>query len=144
VRTGVSESLRSGPSGISGRGVFAARPFRSGELIERCEVLRIPGAHVEAVQQTVLRDYLFSCDDGSGDVAIALGHGSLYNHSDSANAGYEKDARNNLIIITAGRDIAEGEEITVSYLRVHLMDGRRPGTEDQGPYEGPNPSSASA
>ena len=101
-------------------------------------MLRIPAADVEAVQQTVVRDYLFSCDDGTGDVAVALGHGSLYNHSDEANARYVKDAGNNLIIFTAQRDIAAGEEITVAYLRVHLMDGRRPGTEQHGPYRGPD------
>jgi SET domain-containing protein len=126
-----------GPSSISGRGVYAERRFRAGELVERCEVLRIPAAQLAAVQQTVLSDYLFSCDDKSGDVSIALGYGSLYNHSDDANAEYVKDAQNNMIAITARRDIAPGEELTVTYQRFWLLDGRRPGTEAHGPYRGP-------
>ncbi len=129
--------LRVAPSPISGRGVFAERFFASGELLERCEVLRIPASQLKTVQETVLAQYLFSCDDGSGDVAIALGHGSVYNHSDDANAEYVKDAGNNLIVFTARRDIAAGEEVTVTYQRAWLMDGRAPGTEEHGPYQGP-------
>lgn len=120
-------ALRVGPSAIQGRGVFAVRPFASGELIERCEVLRVPAADLDAVQSTELRHYLFSCDDGSGDVAIALGHGSFYNHSDDANAAYEKDAVNNLIVFTARRPIPEGQEITVTYRRPWLLPARGPG-----------------
>ena len=120
-------ALRVGPSDIQGRGVFAVRPFAAGELIERCEVIRVPADDLDAVQSTELRHYLFSCDDGSGDVAIALGHGSIYNHSDDANAGYEKDAVHNLIVFTARRPIAEGEEITVTYLRPWLLPVRGPG-----------------
>jgi SET domain-containing protein len=127
-----------GPSSISGRGVFADRQFRAGELVESCEVLRIPAAQLEAVQQTVLSHYLFSCDDGSRDVAIALGYGSLYNHSDNANAEYTKDAQSNIIAFTARRDIAPGEEVTVTYVRPWLLDGRRPGTEAHAPYRGPS------
>jgi hypothetical protein len=133
--------IRVGPSSISGRGIFAEVPFSSGDIVERCEVLRIPASQVDAIQQTELRAYLFSCDDGSGDVAIALGLGSLYNHSDDANATYFKDAKHNVIVITAQRDIAAGEEITVAYLRSWLMDGRRPGSEERGPYRGPQPAS---
>jgi SET domain-containing protein len=129
--------LRAGPSEISGRGVFAERSFKTGELVERCAVLRVPTAEVELVQRTVLRDYLFSLDDGSGDVAIALGYGSLYNHSDDPNAEYFKDAARNEIAITATRNIAVGDEVTVAYQRVWLMDGRRPGSQEHGPYLGP-------
>ena len=101
-------------------------------------MLRVPAAQLAAVQQTVLGEYLFSCDDGSGDVAIALGYGSLYNHSDDANAEYTKDAQSNTIAFTARRDISPGEEVTVTYLRASLMDGRRPGTAAHGPYRGPS------
>jgi len=131
------QGLRVDTSGISGRGVFATRSFAAGEVLERCEVIRIRSAELDAVQQTELRSYLFSWDDGTGDVAIALGFGSLYNHSDDANATYEKDAVRNVITFTARRDIAAGEEVTVEYLRAWLMDGRRPGSADPGPYRGP-------
>ncbi len=131
--------LRVGPSPISGRGVFAERPFAPGEVIERCAWLRVPACELGNLQSTVLRDYLFSCDDGSGDAAIALGHGSLYNHSDDANAEYRKDARENAVVIRARRAIAPGEEVTVAYQRVGLMDGRQPGTEAHRPYLGPEP-----
>ena len=48
-------------------------------------------------------------------VAIALGYGSLYNHSYSANATYEKHFDDKLITFKAIADIRRGEEITVNY-----------------------------
>jgi len=129
--------LRVGPSNISGRGVFSTRAIGAGEVVERCPALRIPSSELALVQQTVLRDYLFGCDDGTGDVWIALGHGSLYNHADEPNAEYHKDADENVVVFTAVRDIAAGEEVTVAYRRAWLMDGRRPGSTAHGPYLGP-------
>ena len=115
------QGLRIGPSSIAGRGVFATRAFASGEVIERCATLRVPQAQFEILRQTVLFEYLYGFEDGSGDAAIALGHGSLYNHSHDANADYFKDAQNDAIVITARRAIVEGKEITLEYRSPWLM-----------------------
>ena len=51
---------------------------------------------------------------GEGKVALALGFGSLYNHSYRPNARYN-DVGPQTKAFQALRDIAPGEEITVNY-----------------------------
>lgn len=51
---------------------------------------------------------------GEGATALALGYGSLYNHSYDPNATtVETDDE---LVITAVRDIAAGEEIFINYM----------------------------
>ena len=96
-----------------GRGVFARRPIRRGEVIERVPVLVLPIAEVRnASQWTGLAGYCFLW--GRDRVALALGYGSLYNHSYRPNARYD-DSAGQTKVFTALRDIAPGEEITVNY-----------------------------
>ena len=96
-----------------GRGVFARRPIRRGEVIERVPVLVLP---IDAVRTpsrwTGLARYCFHW--GRGTLALALGYGSLYNHSYRPNAFYD-DTGGPAKVFTALRDIAPGEEITVNY-----------------------------
>ena len=96
-----------------GRGVFARRAIHEGELIERVPVILLP---IEDVQdQETWRDlacYCFLWKEGT--VALALGYGSLYNHSYEPNARYD-DVGRSTKVYTAIRDIAAGEEITVNY-----------------------------
>ncbi|HJN65554.1 MAG TPA: SET domain-containing protein-lysine N-methyltransferase, partial [Pirellulales bacterium] len=51
---------------------------------------------------------------GKRTVALALGYGSLYNHSYNPNARYD-DARGQIKVFTAICDITEGTEITINY-----------------------------
>ena len=51
---------------------------------------------------------------GEGTVALALGYGSLYNHSFAPNARYDDEGRQ-VKVYSAIRDIAAGEEITINY-----------------------------
>jgi hypothetical protein len=51
---------------------------------------------------------------GKGKVALALGFGSLYNHSYKPNARYD-DAPSQVKEFRALRDIKAGEEITINY-----------------------------
>jgi hypothetical protein len=96
-----------------GRGVFARRPIRKGEVIERVPVLVLS---IEEVRNcsgwTGLAGYCF--DWGRGTVALALGYGSLYNHSYRPNARYD-DVSRQTKVFTALRGIVPGEEITVNY-----------------------------
>jgi SET domain-containing protein len=60
-----------------------------------------------------LHDYYFQWD---GDqAAIALGLGSLYNHSEAPNAEFEMDYDFDQIRFAAILDIAAGQEITTDY-----------------------------
>ena len=93
-----------------GRGVFARRPIRKGEVIERVPVIVLPAE--EVVGGTTLASYAFKW--GRGRAALALGYGSLYNHSYRPNARYW-DVGPQTKEFTALRDIEPGEEITVNY-----------------------------
>ncbi|HEX8203963.1 MAG TPA: SET domain-containing protein [Isosphaeraceae bacterium] len=124
-----------------GRGVFARRPIPRGEVIERVPVLVLPAAEVKnAAGWTGLACYCFHW--GRGTLALALGYGSLYNHSYHPNARYD-DAAGQTKVFTALRDIAAGEEITVNYngepedrspVGFPVVDGAPPG-----PGRGPSP-----
>lgn len=96
-----------------GRGVFARRQIHEGEVIERVPVIVLPeSVLMHDGVPTPLAHYCFLW--GRGTVALALGYGSLYNHSFEPNARYQ-DASPRLKIFVALRDIGSGEEITVNY-----------------------------
>ena len=94
-----------------GRGVFARRSIEAGEVIETCPVLVLPADSVEDVSAGI-GGYVFEW--GHGKLALALGYGSLYNHSYRPNARYH-DEGGRTKVFTAIRDIGPGEEITVNY-----------------------------
>ncbi len=93
-----------------GRGVFARRFIAAGEVIERVPVLVLPVE--EGDDDSVLSEYCFLW--GRGTMALALGYGSLYNHSFQPNARYD-DVGTQTKVFTALRDIEPGEEVTVNY-----------------------------
>lgn len=93
-----------------GRGVFARRLIREGEIIERVPVIVLPLD--EGDTGTVLPAYCFTWSRNS--VALALGYGSLFNHSYTPNARYD-DRGDRTKVFSALRDIEPGEEITVNY-----------------------------
>lgn len=100
-------SIRVGETQI-GRGVFARAAIAKGETIELCPVLGL----AEDDAGGVLNDYVV--DDGDGGQVLMLGYGSLYNHSDDPNAEYVLEA-DDAYAFLATRDIAAGEEITITY-----------------------------
>ncbi len=96
-----------------GRGVYARRAIRKGEVIERVPVLVLTSEEfAEGLSGTALASYCFAW--GEGQVALALGYGSIYNHSYRPNARYD-DVGPRAKEFTALRDIGPGEEITVNY-----------------------------
>lgn len=103
------------PSRGRGRGVFAIQPISCDELIESCPVILFEPKYRAVLEATPLYDYLYGWSDESDEVAIALGYGSLYNHSDQPNASYRKNRSRNAIDFIATTVIAVGEEITISY-----------------------------
>ncbi len=96
-----------------GRGVFARRAIRKGEVFESVPVIFLtPEEYARGVDGTILASYCFAWD---GDkVALALGYGSVYNHSYKPNARYD-DIGNRAKEFTALRAIDPGEEITINY-----------------------------
>ena len=98
-----------------GRGVQAGRTFAEGEVIDRAPVVVLSAREWALVEQTVLGQFAFGWDEAKGSVAIALSHGSLFNHSYAPNVASDKDVRGKRIVFSAVRDIAPGEELTINY-----------------------------
>jgi hypothetical protein len=110
---GAASAVFVGDSPGRGRGVFAARAFRAGNIIETCPVIVLAGSETALIDATRLYDYYLGWE---GDqAAIALGLGSLYNHSDFPNAAYAKDYAAGVIRVRAVADIPSGHEIFIRY-----------------------------
>jgi uncharacterized protein len=98
-----------------GRGVFAKRPFSPGDLIEVAPVIVIPESQRELIGATVLDYSAFQWGAAGLELAIALGYGSLYNHSSNPNAFYHRDMENLTIDFVCVTAINENEEILINY-----------------------------
>ena len=105
-----------------GRGVYTALEIPEHSLIEICPVLLIPKDQMQWIDRTVIYEYYFLWQNQ--DLAIALGYGSLYNHSESPNAEVVFDYDALEIHIQSMRDIKEGEEITIHYHNDETFKGK--------------------
>jgi SET domain-containing protein len=97
----------------SGRGVFASKALKKGETIEICPVMLLKGEGVK-LRKSELYNYYFLWDK-QPDAAIALGFGSIYNHSYNPNATYKKHLEDGVVEFIAIRNINSNEEITINY-----------------------------
>jgi len=95
-----------------GVGVYAKTAITNGELIEVAPLILVD-SDVMAVSN--LNDYVYTINKEEDLYAVALGYGSLYNHSDTPNAEWNMDIKKEQLRIIASEDIQEGQEIKVSY-----------------------------
>lgn len=107
-RTHVAESR------LGGRGVFASEAIGAGEVVEMCPVIVVAADDVESLEATALRDHWYGWGD-DGDAAVAMGHGSFYNHADDPSCEYEAHEVLDALVVRAMRDVAAGEELTIDY-----------------------------
>ena len=115
------EVRRDSSKGLGGRGVFARRQISEGTIIERVPVLLIPRRQVFDESNVPLRScriswYVYDWDSEEENeyVAVALGYGSIYNHSFKSNAIYRLESPDAIEFIVL-RQIEADEEITVNY-----------------------------
>jgi uncharacterized protein len=106
-----------------GRGIFAARRFLAGEVIEVCPVIALSSDDAAKLDDTHLYNYYFGWGAENKGAAIALGFGSLYNHSYDPNAAYRKSEADSTISIIAVKPIAPDEEILIKYNYGNVEDG---------------------
>lgn len=99
----------------SGRGVFARIDIKKGEIIEVCPVIEIPKHDFANVNQSFLVTYFFSFGKDKDQLVVALGFGSIYNHTYEPNATYRQKAEEQIMEFIALKDILKDEEITVNY-----------------------------
>ncbi|KAM5539289.1 hypothetical protein V8D89_007162 [Ganoderma adspersum] len=99
-----------------GRGVYACREIPAQTLIEISPVLLFSATEYEAHgRHTVLDHYTFVWRDGR--MALALGLGSLFNHSQRPNVSYTVDPTTESIRYTTSRRILPDEELCIFYGR---------------------------
>ncbi|TKA55697.1 hypothetical protein B0A53_02833 [Rhodotorula sp. CCFEE 5036] len=111
-----------------GRGVFATCDIPAGEVIEISPVLvlgeeeytgrrkgeRNSDGELRGVEASQLRGYVFTWGR-DGSMAVALGIGSLFNHSTSPNITYSLDYTQYTISYRTAKPIQRGEELCIFY-----------------------------
>lgn len=112
------------PTPSKGRGVFASRLIPAGTVIDTSPVLILdPIENTNHIENTSLYDYTYNwptLDTETGKhiktQAVIFGLGSMFNHSkQNQNVGWRRDLENQVVIYHSLRDIAEGEELCISY-----------------------------
>jgi hypothetical protein len=107
-----------------GYGVFTDQPIAEGTIIEECHYLKVP---FRAVRNSDVTDYVFNIewgpheeDRGGEWVAIVMGFGMIYNHSQENNVSYYRGFQTgkgtrDVFTFYATRDIEAGEQLCISY-----------------------------
>lgn len=115
------EVRRDVTKGRGARGVYARRPIEADVLIERVPVILIPksqvfGDNLMSRNAARISWYVFAWNVPTKReyVAVALGYGSIYNHSFTPNAVYRCVAPD-AIEFRSLRPIPADEEILVNY-----------------------------
>lgn len=97
------------------RGVFAKAYIKKGTVIEMCPILTISPYDTVEITEESLISYMFYFGKKKEHALIALGFGSLYNHSEQNNAVYKIKPTEKIITFIAIKDIAKDEEIAINY-----------------------------
>ena len=107
-----------------GRGVACLNDISSGSTIELCPTIQLNPKDTKTIHQTHLHDYYFLWDIEARTSAIALGYGSLYNHSKEPNCDYQLNDDTLEIHFFAIKDIPAGEEILINYQTLETTDDK--------------------
>ncbi|KAF9207663.1 hypothetical protein CPC16_011586 [Podila verticillata] len=99
--------------GSKGRGVVTSVHIPARTTIDLCPILLFPTEEYTLHGQfTQLDHYTYRW---LGGMALALGLGSMFNHSKEPNVGFQRDFENKMIRYSTLRDVAPGEELCISY-----------------------------
>ena len=98
-----------------GKGVFTHENIAEGTTIEIAPVIVLPEKDKNFIDQTHLYNYYFLWEADSSKTAIALGYGSIYNHSYEPNVAYKMDFEKETITFVAWKNIAAGDELFINY-----------------------------
>lgn len=98
-----------------GRGVFATLDIKKDTLLEVSPVIIFPKEEYKYLKKTNLINYVFWWGKNYDECALALGIGSLFNHSRTPNALFKRKRKNETIKFYAYTDIKAGEEILINY-----------------------------
>lgn len=95
-----------------GRGVFCHENIPSRTLIHISPVLIMKDADADLSQQTILREYTYNW---GAEHAVALGLGSMFNHSSKNNVGFIKRKEKNIIEYYTLEDVKAETELCIHY-----------------------------
>src|SRR5260221_8402603 len=101
----------------AGRGVFARIAIKKGEIIETCPVIVIPEHDIASLSEGILLTYFYFFGKDKERMVLALGFGSIYNHTYTPNARYKENEKEMTISFIALKNIKKDEEITVNYVQ---------------------------
>ncbi len=99
----------------AGRGVYAKCDIKKDEIIERCPIIEVPKHDMANLNESILVTYFFYFGKNKEQLLVALGFGSIYNHSNKPNAVYKIEHTRRLIDFIALSDINKDDEITFDY-----------------------------
>lgn len=103
--------------------MFASAPIPAGTIIDISPVLILGiEENLKHIEHTSLYHYTYNwptiSPEGTAQKsqAVVLGLGSMFNHStQKQNVGWKRDLDREVIVYRALNDIAEGEELCISY-----------------------------
>lgn len=96
-----------------GWGAFCAQRLRKGESFHVSPLLVLSGREAKLMSESALEPYWY--EFGAKGRAIALGLGSILNHSDKPNCSYRFSKSKRTLTFYALRDIPAHEELTHDY-----------------------------
>lgn len=104
-------------SPIHGLGIFANEDIAKGEVFEITPILDVVKSKEEDLGREFLYDYRFAYNKNgkTTKLVLALGYGSLYNHSDDPNANWKLNEVLDMFEFYAVKDIKRGQEILIYY-----------------------------
>jgi SET domain-containing protein len=108
----------------AGRGVFAARDIKKDETIESCPIIEFSKHDTSNLKESFFVTYFFYFGKNKERLAIALGFGSIYNHSYKPNATFNIKPKKEVIDFVALKGIKKDEEITFNYYHGTVKAGR--------------------
>ena len=106
----------------AGYGVFCTQPIRNGELVEVAPFIEVP-RHIVYAGDNILWKYVFTSHNDPRSVILALGYGSMYNHSSDPNVAHFVNHRDpkRLLSFRAIKDIPQGSELYLDYGPQHAV-----------------------
>lgn len=98
-----------------GRGVITTKLIKKSCLFYIADLIELSRKDSETVDKTMLKNYVY--DLGKGQSGLALGFGSLFNHSNNPNVNYfiVKENKRRVIVYQAIRNIKAGEQLFIDY-----------------------------
>lgn len=135
---GPSNKIQIKKSPVHNYGIFANEDIQEGELIEEVRLLRL-GWRAKYNGDPVIKDYVWTnnncmckdCQIHGPHQYIALGYGSIYNHSDNQNTIVNLDFKNEIMTIKAKTIIPKDSEIFVNYGKNYWKIRQKKETENE-------------